>query len=202
MTKTITIVGKGGVGKTTIAALLIELLAQKGTVLAIDAFLTGEHHSPFEPTEWDTSERHFWTFHRKAAAEQVQDILTAAAYLRRQCKTRTAGLVGIGAAGLWCLFAAALDANIHAAAADADGMDPNDDAQWVKRFPVPAIRRVGDLAAAAALLASRRLLIPNLGECFSPAPFETAFAAAGAKPRLSLWRSPASEGRLVRWLMD
>ena len=37
MTKTITVAGKGGTGKTTISALLIELLAKKGTVLAIDA---------------------------------------------------------------------------------------------------------------------------------------------------------------------
>lgn len=36
MTKTIAIVGKGGTGKTTIAALLIELLMEKGAVLAID----------------------------------------------------------------------------------------------------------------------------------------------------------------------
>jgi len=37
MTKTITIAGKGGTGKTTISALLIELLSKRGTVLAIDA---------------------------------------------------------------------------------------------------------------------------------------------------------------------
>lgn len=37
MTKTIAIAGKGGTGKTTIAALLIKLLSEKGTVLAIDA---------------------------------------------------------------------------------------------------------------------------------------------------------------------
>jgi len=36
MTKTIVIAGKGGVGKTTISALLIELLSEKGVVLAID----------------------------------------------------------------------------------------------------------------------------------------------------------------------
>jgi len=36
MTKTIAIAGKGGTGKTTIAALLIKLLTEKGTVLAID----------------------------------------------------------------------------------------------------------------------------------------------------------------------
>ena len=37
MTTTIAIAGKGGTGKTTVAAFLIELLADKGSVLAIDA---------------------------------------------------------------------------------------------------------------------------------------------------------------------
>lgn len=37
MPKSIAIAGKGGTGKTTIAALLIQLLSEKGTVLAIDA---------------------------------------------------------------------------------------------------------------------------------------------------------------------
>ena len=37
MTKTIAIAGKGGTGKTVIAALLIKLLCQKGVVLAVDA---------------------------------------------------------------------------------------------------------------------------------------------------------------------
>lgn len=37
MTTTIAIAGKGGSGKTTISALLIKLLSQKGVVLAIDA---------------------------------------------------------------------------------------------------------------------------------------------------------------------
>ena len=37
MTTTVVIAGKGGTGKTTISALLIQLLSQKGAVLAIDA---------------------------------------------------------------------------------------------------------------------------------------------------------------------
>jgi CO dehydrogenase maturation factor len=37
MTKTIAIAGKGGTGKTTVAALLIKLLSKKGLVLAVDA---------------------------------------------------------------------------------------------------------------------------------------------------------------------
>jgi CO dehydrogenase maturation factor len=37
VTKTIAIAGKGGTGKTTVAALLIKFLSQKGLVLAVDA---------------------------------------------------------------------------------------------------------------------------------------------------------------------
>jgi CO dehydrogenase maturation factor len=37
MTKTVAIAGKGGTGKTSVAALLIKLLSQKGLVLAVDA---------------------------------------------------------------------------------------------------------------------------------------------------------------------
>jgi CO dehydrogenase maturation factor len=37
MTTTVVIAGKGGTGKTTISALLVHLLSQKGVVLAIDA---------------------------------------------------------------------------------------------------------------------------------------------------------------------
>jgi len=37
MTKTIAIAGKGGTGKTTVAALLVRLLSHKGLVLAVDA---------------------------------------------------------------------------------------------------------------------------------------------------------------------
>jgi CO dehydrogenase maturation factor len=37
MTKTLTVAGKGGVGKTAISSLIIDLLSKKGVVLAIDA---------------------------------------------------------------------------------------------------------------------------------------------------------------------
>jgi CO dehydrogenase maturation factor len=54
MTKTIAIVGKGGVGKTTISALLIDLLTRKGAVLAIDGDPSANLHTalglPLEET--------------------------------------------------------------------------------------------------------------------------------------------------------
>src|SRR4030042_3492753 len=44
MTKTIAIAGKGGTGKTSIAALLVRLLTEKGSVLAIDGDPTSNLH--------------------------------------------------------------------------------------------------------------------------------------------------------------
>jgi CO dehydrogenase maturation factor len=45
MTKTIAIAGKGGTGKTSIAALLVRLLTQKGSVLAIDGDPSSNLHT-------------------------------------------------------------------------------------------------------------------------------------------------------------
>ena len=66
----------------------------RGNVLLLDVF-NGKR---------DTSVRHFLTFNKTDDAERVQDILTALAWLN-QPQTR---LVGIGKAGVWCLFAAAV----------------------------------------------------------------------------------------------
>lgn len=58
---TIAIAGKGGTGKTTFAALLIQLLTQKGTVLAIDADPSSNLHIaldlPLEETVGDIREQ-------------------------------------------------------------------------------------------------------------------------------------------------
>jgi len=60
MTKTIAIAGKGGTGKTTIAALFIELLTQKGAVLAIDGDPSANLHMalglPLEETVGEVRE--------------------------------------------------------------------------------------------------------------------------------------------------
>ena len=54
MTTTIAVAGKGGTGKTLVAALLINLLARKGTVLAIDADASMNLHMALGLDEPDT----------------------------------------------------------------------------------------------------------------------------------------------------
>ncbi|MCH8203919.1 MAG: hypothetical protein IID09_02090 [Candidatus Hydrogenedentes bacterium] len=70
-------------------------------------------------------------------------------------------VVGLGEAGLWCLFAAALEppgGDVHV---DLNGFNPDDDAQWVARHYVPSIRSLGDIATAAYLIEPGRLTIFN-----------------------------------------
>lgn len=60
MTKTVAVAGKGGTGKTTIAALLAHWLSQHGTVLAVDADPSSNLHMalgmPLESTVGDIRE--------------------------------------------------------------------------------------------------------------------------------------------------
>ncbi len=169
-------------------------------VLTLDAFLTGEHHSVFARTEWDASEPHFWTFHRAPACERVQDLLTASAFLRSRRPGARVAFAGFGEAGLWALFAAALDPRAQAAAVDADRFDNTDDAQWKERFFAPPIRRVGDVAAAAALLAPARLLVHNAGDRFRAFAMQEAYAAADARRALTVAAGCWSDERLAEWL--
>ena len=137
------------------------LIAQGKAVLAIDAFLTGDHHSALGMAKRATG-KFPDTFMPTDTGYRIQDVITAAEWLRsRRDMTGKAGVAGYGEAGIWSLFAAAIDPAIGPVVADAKGFNPDDDAAWVKSFYIPCIRSVGDLATAAALIAPRPLLIMN-----------------------------------------
>jgi len=186
----------------TPSPLLETLLAAGSAVLAIDPFLTGEHHTPFDKTEWDTSERHFWTFHRKAAAERVQDIITAAAYLRGRPGVSDVRVAGLAEAGLWTLFAGAVDTAIDAVAADANHFASDNDDEWATIFPVPSIRKVGGLTSAAALLAPRRLMIHNTRDQFGVTAFKSMYAAAKAGRALTAKKQSLTDTQIAAWLSE
>lgn len=141
----------GGPGK------LIRGLIDRGkAVLSIDAFLLGDHHSPFKRTERYVEGGFMDTFQPTDTGYRAQDVLTAAAFLRaRRDLTGAIELAGIEDGGVWALLAAAIDPGITKTVADINYFDPNDDAAWVERFYVPCIRAVGDLSTAVALVAAR-----------------------------------------------
>jgi len=70
-------------------------------------------------------------------------------------------VVGLDEAGMWCLFAAALEPPGGDVRVDLNGFNPDDDAQWVARHYVPSIRSLGDVATAAKLIGPGRLTILN-----------------------------------------
>ncbi|MHB0878898.1 MAG: acetylxylan esterase [Anaerolineae bacterium] len=156
------------------------LLARGYAVLGIDTYGTGE------ATAWrgDEGKPHFHTFNRGRAAQRVQDILTAIAYL--QTRAHTVHLAGMGDAGLWCLLARALAPAVATTVVDAAQFDCDDDAAWAERLYIPHIRRAGDLRTAVALVAPGKLLVLNAGASFPAQWFRQVYAAAGASDALRI----------------
>ncbi len=114
-------------------------LIQSGrSVLMIDAFQTGSAVAPR-----DRSVKMFLTFNKSDDANRVQDILTSLAWLN----TPKARLVGIGKAGVWCLFAAAVSKQPVDLQADISRLTGSDQ-EFVDSFFVPGIQRAGGLPAA------------------------------------------------------
>ncbi|HEY1341659.1 MAG TPA: hypothetical protein VGF59_29310, partial [Bryobacteraceae bacterium] len=123
-----------------------ESLVKTGrAVLLIDAFQTGSAVAPR-----DRSHKMFLTFNHSDDANRVQDILTALAWLHTP-RTR---LVGVGKAGVWCLFAAAVAPQVVDLKADVVGFTGTDE-DFEKNFFVPGIQRAGGLSAARRVLSSR-----------------------------------------------
>lgn len=142
--------------------LVRELVARGAAVLCMDAFLLGEHQPMDGHRERKAAGNFMDTFQPTDTGERVQDILTAMAFLRgRRDLTGAVSLAGLDEAGLWCLFAAAVDPQIGKVAADLNRFPLDDDNAWVDRQYIPCIRSVGDVRTALALAAPRPCLVMN-----------------------------------------
>lgn len=152
-------------------ALVHALLRDGKMVMIIDTYLQGEHHHPAKRTvpaevgrfidrlETRANE----TFAPTDTAFRVQDLLTASAYLRGRLDcSGNVSMVGLTDAGIWALFAGALDPLVNAVWVDFNGFDREDDAAWAQRYYVPGIRAIGDVVTAAALIAPRTLRLANV----------------------------------------
>ena len=160
------------------------LMAQGKAVLSIDAFLTGEHNAPDQRTKRRRQGNYMDTFQPTDTGYRVQDVLTAIAFLRsRRDMTGQVDLAGLGAAGIWCLFASAIDGQVPKTIADLNGFTADNDEAWVDTYYIPCIRSVGDIQTAVALTASRSLVLINaanspianpLGARVEAGPLDTA----------------------------
>jgi hypothetical protein len=161
-----------GAGKAALANLesggpgpLVQGFIDQGkAVLCIDAFLLGEHHAPDNKTDRLRVGRFMDTFQPTDTGERIQDVLTALAFLRaRRDLAPEAQVVGLEQAGLWCLFAAAVDASTGTVVADLNQFPIDDDDAWVDQYYVPCLRAIGDLRTAVAMIRPDRNLLLNGG---------------------------------------
>ena len=176
-------------------ALVKGLLEQGKTVLAIDTFLTGEHQEPLKGTK-RRRDKFPDTFLPSDTAYRVQDILTASAYLRAY-ETAPSAIAGLGEAGMWALFAAALDPETPEVLCDANGFDPGDDAAWIARHYVPCIRAIGDVHTAAACLAPREVAVMNCPKTPAWQGFAATYANARGKAGAVVYNHAFSPAEIV-----
>lgn len=168
------------------------LLQAGGAVLVVAPFLT----DGAERAGHDELDPLYHAYNQATMACRVQDILTGLAYLDQHLRVGQRHLVGLGEAGVWCLFARALVRGVGRTAVDWGGRDLSDDEAWTGALFAPGIRALGDVRTALALCAPGRLLVYGAGDHF---PERIAWAA-GAEARLVVEAEGLSADALVEWI--
>jgi hypothetical protein len=108
------------------------------SVLAIDVFQIGEAVAPRDLTKI----KHILTFNRSDDAERVQDVLTAAAYVRSQGAGKVR-VIGIGKGVLWATAAAAIAPDGWIVATQKPQGFQGTDEELTKSLYVPGLQRAG-----------------------------------------------------------
>ena len=195
------VVDSSGMESAAGSGIVRELASGDSPALLIDAFQTGSAVADRDiHGAGRRAKQYYHVFNRSDDANRVQDILTAAAFLRQTSGVDAINLVGQGRGGLWVLLAAALDPGIQSIVADLDQLDTTDDSRYVEGLFIPGLRRAGDFRAVAALVTDARVLLHN-GHAGFPAPsFRAAFKAAGRADSLAIEDGPISTDTLVNWL--
>lgn len=176
--------------------LVSELLKKGQLVMSIDCFQTGEAKGERKDVQY------FTTYNRTDTANRVQDILTAIAYLKGRNKSARVNLVGIGKAGLWCMLARGLAAEIYPTVVDAAQFDNTSDEAFLRDLFVPGLRRAGDLRTAAALAAPSPLLIHNTSDQFQTRWIADVYQSLGAASKFQASKERLSDAQVTAWLQE
>ena len=180
---------------------LVGTLVRGGqSVLAIDAFLTGDHHPPGARAERPKAIAFDSTFNRSDLAERVQDILTAIAFARSVKGAKTINLIGVGRGGLWCLLARAFAPDAARTVIDACGFDHDSDASWSDDMHCAGILRAGGMNTAAALAAPGALMIHNTRGRFDARHIADAYRATASARRIRVDSQEADHRSIARFV--
>jgi len=181
-------------------ALVSEMLEKDQMVISIDTFLTGEHHSPFDDTERERNCRYFTTFSPSDESLRVQDIITAVIYLQKREDVGQINLIGLEEAGLWCLLASAFIENISQTVIDAMGFDNTSDSDWVERFNIPGILRVGGIDTAIACSVPRKIMIHNTKGKLELSKVKSLYQMLESSENLDMDEEKSSDQKIIAWL--
>ncbi len=142
--------------------------------------------------------RYFTTYNRSDAAEQVQDILTAVAYLKG--KTAKLSVIALGKAGGLALLVRGLAPKIDRMVADAAELDSANDKEFLAQLPIPGIRRAGDFSTAVTLAPLTPLFIHNTGGKFHTEKISEIYRRLGRAEDFKVSSTAISNNDLLTWL--
>ncbi|MBS1790289.1 MAG: acetylxylan esterase [Acidobacteria bacterium] len=142
--------------------------------------------------------RYFTTYNRTDVANEVQDILTALAYL--QGKSSNISVVALGQTGGLALLARGLATKIDRMAIDAAQLDSANDKEFLAQLPIPGIRRAGDFTTAITLAPLTPLLIHNTGDKFRTEKIAEIYGRLGRAENFKTSSKPFSNQELLKWL--
>jgi hypothetical protein len=144
--------------------------------------------------------RYFTTYNRTDEANRVQDILTVIAFLKKQYGDRQLSVVAQGGAGLPTLLARGLAPGIDRMVVDAGRFDGSSDEEFVRRLPIPGIRRAGDFSTAVAIAPLTPLLIHNTGEKFGIERMTAIYSRFGRIENFKSQSTEITDSSLINWL--
>ncbi|HYE72488.1 MAG TPA: hypothetical protein VEF04_04120, partial [Blastocatellia bacterium] len=144
----------------------------------------------------------FTTYNRTDAANRVQDVLTAIAYLKSQLNVRAMNVIGQGEAGLWALLARGLAPEINRMVIDANMFDSTSDEAFLKQLPIPGIRRAGDFTTAITLAPLTPLLIHSTGQNFQSATIANIYRQLDKPEDFQSREEKLSEANLIKWVEE
>ena len=180
---------------------LVRQLVERGRrVLVVECFAAPGCNGRAELERREQERRFFQTYNRTVAMERIQDILTALAYLKHAAGTEAVDLLGLAAAGIWCLLARGVAGATGATVADVDGFASEDDHQWIERAFIPLIRRAGGLDTALALAAPARLCLHNARDRFPAGRVSRLYQALGKPQDLRIEQGALADDEIVRWI--
>jgi len=188
--------------KDKLAVTAQALLAKKFTIVAIDAFQTGELKGE-KPFPVDPKYPGFtFGYNRSVFANRVHDVLTAIAFIKADPACRSLDLVGWGSAGPWVAAARALSGDsVRKTAVDLnqfrfESIKAHDDENLL-----PGAVKYGGVPAFLALCAPHEVLAHNHAGTSSGKLTKAAYEAAGAGNKLTRSPMKMKDSEVIEWLL-